>query len=56
VLTGVARGHTPQEIAAGLGISHRTVETHRESLMKKLGLHTVAELTRLALEQGLITN
>lgn len=56
VLTGVARGHTNKEIAAGLGISHRTVETHRESLMKKLGLHTVAELTRLALEQGLITN
>jgi len=54
VLAGVARGYTNKEIAAELGISHRTVETHRESLMRKLGIRTVAGLTRLALEQGLI--
>ncbi len=54
VLAGVARGCTNKEIAAELGISHRTVETHRESLMRKLGIRTVAGLTRLALEQGLI--
>ena len=54
VLIGVAQGRTNREIALELGISHRTVETHRESLMRKLGVRTVAGLTRLALEAGLI--
>lgn len=55
VLVGVARGRTNRETAAELGISVRTVETHRDSLMRKLGIHTVAELTRFALEHHLIT-
>jgi DNA-binding NarL/FixJ family response regulator len=54
VLTGVAKGLTNKEIANELGISHRTVETHRESLMKKLGIRTVAGLTKFSLEAGLI--
>ncbi len=54
VLVGVAQGHTNREIALQLGISHRTVETHRENLMKKLDVRTVAGLTRLALEAGLV--
>ncbi len=54
VLIGVAEGRTNREIALELGISHRTVDTHRESLMKKLGIRTVAGLTRTALEAGLI--
>ena len=54
VLVGVAEGHTNREIAVRLGISHRTVESYRESLMKKLGVRTVAGLTRLALEAGLV--
>jgi DNA-binding NarL/FixJ family response regulator len=54
VLVGVAQGHTNREIALQLGISHRTVESHRENLMKKLGVRTVAGLTRLALEAGLV--
>jgi DNA-binding NarL/FixJ family response regulator len=53
VLVRVARGRTNRETAAELGISVRTVETHRDSLMRKLGIHTVAELTRFALENGL---
>lgn len=56
VLLGVARGETNKEIAATLGISHRTVETHRESLMDKLAIRTVAGLTKLVLEQGLLTS
>ncbi|MGH7735851.1 MAG: response regulator transcription factor, partial [Gemmatimonadales bacterium] len=56
VLTGIARGLTNKEIAAELGISHRTVETHRESLMRKLRIHTVAGLTKFALETGLVAD
>lgn len=55
VLAGIARGLTNKEIAAELGISHRTVETHRESLMRKLRIHTVAGLTKFALETGIAT-
>jgi DNA-binding NarL/FixJ family response regulator len=54
VLEGIARGRTNKEIAAELGISYRTVETHRESLMKKLQIRTVAELTRFALGAGIV--
>jgi DNA-binding NarL/FixJ family response regulator len=54
VLLGIIRGRTNKEIAAELGISHRTVETHRESLMRKLQIRTVAELTRFALGAGIM--
>jgi len=54
VLQQIVEGHTNREIAVQLGISHRTVETHRESLMRKLDVRTVAGLTRLALEAGLV--
>ena len=54
VLARVAAGHTNREIATQLGISPRTVESHRESLMKKLSLRSVAELTRFALQSGLV--
>lgn len=55
VLSGIANGETNKEIAARYGISPRTVETHRESLMRKLEIHSVAGLTRLAVEEGLVT-
>jgi DNA-binding NarL/FixJ family response regulator len=54
VLSGVARGQTNKEIAHELGISHRTVESHRESLMRKLDVYTVAGLTRVAIAEGLV--
>lgn len=54
VLVGIARGLTNKEIGSELGISHRTVETHRESLMRKLRIHTVAGLTKFALETGMV--
>ncbi|HEV7366066.1 MAG TPA: response regulator transcription factor [Gemmatimonadales bacterium] len=54
VLLGIAQGRTNKEIATELRISHRTVETHRESLMKKLQIRTVAELTRFALGAGIL--
>lgn len=54
VLRGIAGGLSNKQIAAGLGISRRTVESHRESLMRKLEIRTVAGLTRFALEEGLL--
>ncbi len=54
VLTLVAAGRTSREIGDTLGISHRTVETHRESLMRKLDIHTVAGLTRFAIDAGVL--
>jgi DNA-binding NarL/FixJ family response regulator len=54
VLVRIAEGRTNKEIAAELGISPRTVETHRLSLTRKLDIRSVAGLTRFALETGLI--
>ena len=53
VLLLVARGHTNRGIAEELGISPRTVETHRERVMAKLRIRSVAGLTRFVVEQGL---
>jgi DNA-binding NarL/FixJ family response regulator len=54
ILVHVAQGKTNRQIGTTLGISTRTVEAHRDSLMRKLGVHTVAGLTRLVFEQGLL--
>jgi len=53
VLVMVARGHTNRSIGGELEISPRTVETHRERVMAKLRIRSVAGLTRFVLEQGL---
>lgn len=54
ILSHIAEGLTNREIGTLLGISTRTVEAHRDALTRKLGIRTVAGLTRLALEQGLL--
>lgn len=54
VLQLVAEGRTNVQIAAILDISPRTVETHRANLMRKLDLHTQAELVRYALQRGIV--
>jgi two-component system NarL family response regulator len=54
VLRHIARGHTNKEIGSNLGLSVRTIETHRENLIRKTGLATVAELTRYAVANGLV--
>ena len=54
VLRLVAAGRSNKQIAAELGISRRTVESHRESMMRKIEIRTVAGLTRFALENGLL--
>jgi DNA-binding NarL/FixJ family response regulator len=53
VLVMVARGLTNRGIAEELGISPRTVETHRERVMAKLRIRSVAGLTRFVVEQGI---
>ena len=53
VLILVAQGQTNRGIAEQLGISPRTVETHRERVMAKLRIRSVAGLTRFVVEQGL---
>ncbi len=45
VVVAILRGSTSREMAEGLGISFRTVQTYRERLMKKLNVHNVAQLT-----------
>lgn len=54
VLALVAEGHSASEISASLSISPRTVEGHRASLMRKLGLRSQAELIRYALRRGIL--
>ena len=55
VLKLLAEGRTSKRIAELLAISPRTVETHRRNIMRKLRLHSVAELTKFAIREGLTT-
>lgn len=55
VLQLVAEGKTTKEIAALLGISAKTAESHRSHLMEKLDIHDTAGLVRYAIREGLIT-
>jgi DNA-binding NarL/FixJ family response regulator len=50
----IAAGQTTKEVAAILGISAKTVETHRHRVMEKLGCHKVTDLVRYALKRGLV--
>jgi len=56
VLIEIARGCTNKEIAARFGISVRTVESHRETLMRKLGLRGAAAITRFAVDARLLSD
>ena len=54
VLVLIAEGLTNKEIALRLGVAPRTVETHRERIMRKLKLHSIAQLTTFAVTRGLV--
>lgn len=56
VLCLVAQGLRTREIAVQLGIAESTVEVHRRNILRKLDLHSAAELTRYALRTGLVRN
>jgi DNA-binding NarL/FixJ family response regulator len=53
VLQLLAEGNSTKEIADKLNVSAKTVETHRQHIMDKLNMHTVAELTKYAIREGL---
>jgi two-component system, NarL family, nitrate/nitrite response regulator NarL len=55
VLMHIAQGESNKEIASQLKIGVRTVETHRERIMRKLDIHSVAGLTRFAIAQGMVS-
>jgi two-component system nitrate/nitrite response regulator NarL len=53
VLIAIAEGLSNKEIACRLGVGVRTIETHRERIMRKLNIHSIAGLTRFAIAKGL---
>jgi DNA-binding NarL/FixJ family response regulator len=53
VLQLLAEGSTSKDIAAALNVALATVETHRRQIMTKLGIRTVAELTKYAIREGI---
>jgi DNA-binding NarL/FixJ family response regulator len=55
ILELIASGHTTKDIGFRLGLSVKTVETHRAQLMERLGIHDVAGLVRFAIRTGLIS-
>ena len=55
VLSLISEGLLNKQIADRLGIGVRTIETHRERIMRKLDIHTVAGLTKYAIARGMTT-
>jgi two-component system, NarL family, nitrate/nitrite response regulator NarL len=55
VLALIAEGRSNKEIATALGIGVRTIETHRERIMRRLDIHSVAGLTKFAIANGVVT-
>jgi len=53
VLQLLAEGKSTKQIAESLGLSIKTIETHRRQIMNKLNIHSIAELTKYALREGL---
>jgi DNA-binding NarL/FixJ family response regulator len=53
VLQLIAEGLSAKQIAATLNVSSKTVEFHKYRIMRKLGIHTIAQLTKYAVEHGL---
>ena len=55
VLILISQGQSNKEIANRLGIGVRTIETHRERIMRRLDIHSVAGLTKFAIANGLVS-
>jgi DNA-binding NarL/FixJ family response regulator len=55
VLTLVARGYTSAQIAKQIAVGVKTVETYRSRFAEKLGLRTLSDVIRFAVQMGLLT-
>jgi len=55
VLQLLSEGKTTKEIATHLQVSVKTIETYRQQIMDKLDIHSIAELTKYAIREGLTT-
>lgn len=53
ILQLIAEGRSTKAVAHDLNLSSKTVESHRRQIMEKLGIHNIAELTKLAIKEGL---
>lgn len=53
VLQQLSEGRTTKEMADSMGVSVKTVETHRRNIMEKLNIHSVAGLTKYAIREGI---
>ncbi len=53
VLQLIAEGHSARDIGQRLHLSVKTIETHRRQMMQKLDIHSVADLTKFAIREGL---
>lgn len=53
ILKGIADGQTTKEIALGLSLSSKTIESHRLNIMAKLKMNSIADLTKYAIREGL---
>ena len=53
ILQLISEGHSTKEIASKINVSVKTVETHRQHIMQKVGAHNVAALTKYAVREGI---
>jgi DNA-binding NarL/FixJ family response regulator len=53
VLQLIAEGKSTKQIASVLNVSVKTIETHRQQIMEKLDMHSIAQLTKYAIREGL---
>ena len=53
MLQVIAEGNTTKEMASALQVSVKTVETHRRHMMAKLGIYSIAKLTKYAINSGI---
>jgi DNA-binding NarL/FixJ family response regulator len=51
----LAEGRATKDIASLLNLSIKTVETHRQNIMRKINKHSIAELTKYAIVEGITT-
>ncbi len=54
VLRGIAEGKKPNANAGQIGVSEHGVKWHRQEIYRKLGIHSIAEATRIAMRAGLL--